>query len=372
MMPRAAIVSLPLLALLLAFAEPEAQTVETRQPVEAAPTTFGLLVGVGENTRLTDFRAPQRLMTHWIVVSSSGAKLSLTIPGLVVPDDEGFVHIVVRRQCEPFAPDPPRFDAEDQNCEDSIVKSPWDAIRSASAAPAKPAEASAKPAELEPPCDYEARSLTFASPTLLSVLSNSGRSGGCDDRGWQWTDSAEVLRLRDLTPVPFSELTGAAGKRAYALAAARAHRKWKREQREARFNDEGCEPDELRDTQWYVAHAAGRWIPTLQQQPGNGLCGMSASIDLTLPSATFGLREPSVPWKAVSSRFRRAVDAYFSPDRTVWLLEVGEDLVLTRASGGPPLITLPKPNDDVVMVQWAVGADVTKWNDALTRAASVR
>ena len=92
---------------------------------------------------------------------------------------------------------------------------------------------------------------------------------------------------------------------------------------------------------------------------------MSIGIDLALPASALGFREPSVPWKAIKARVRRASDAHISPDRSVWLLDVGDNLVLTRARGGSPLITLPRAN--VVMVQWAIGPHVMRWDDVLAR-----
>ena len=163
------------LSFLLAFSKTAGQTSKPAQPAEAAQPTLGLLLGVADEVGVGDYRGPQQLTTSWIVVSSAGARPPVTMPGLVVPRDEGFVRVAVRRQCERMETDNHHAGPNPENCEDWILTSALSTTPKPQAPPS-----TAEPAELEVPCAYTRRYVTFASPALLSVVARSRRSETCE------------------------------------------------------------------------------------------------------------------------------------------------------------------------------------------------
>jgi hypothetical protein len=209
MMPRGALV---LLSALLAISQLAAQRAPARTADSAQPA-IGMLLGVSdrEGGFSAWYDAPQQLTTYWVVVSSAGATPPMMMTGLIVPRDEGFVRVVVRRTCEPIEDNRGKAGA-DESCDDSIVTSALGRIEKTELAPV----ANYTPGTGDIPQSYTARFVTFASPVLVSVTTHSGQP----DRGYRWTDSGEVQRLGTDTPVRLSEVAGAKATRAYAVAAA--------------------------------------------------------------------------------------------------------------------------------------------------------
>lgn len=351
------------MAVVVSLCELTAQSAASRQPVASGASgasgapTIGLLLGVADRiTSEAPLDKPQRLTTYWIPVTQNGAQPAVAMSGLIVPHENGFMRIEVRHACE-------RTDEGEDDCHDSVATSLLTTV------PRIDANASS---DYEPPpdgedptpCSYAARFVTFASPSLLSVRVYRGQSERCEPRGWHWIHQAGVVRLQHGTyaTLPFSGLVGPSGKRAYARAAAKAFAEWKVE-----FPGESygtCVPDPKNDWHWYIARKELRWVPMLQQQPGSGFCDMEASIHVTLPPAALGFREPIVPIETIKARVPKAQQAHISPDGSLWLVVAAGDVILMRASGGPPLLTM-RPGE-VVMVQWALPPHVSRWHQRFT------
>ncbi|HEY6269525.1 MAG TPA: hypothetical protein VIX11_14570 [Candidatus Acidoferrum sp.] len=386
---------------LLVLAPAAAQQSPASTPV---PPSSGLLlahIAHQRNSQVLGSPSVVQYETLWIVRDAAGARIIATLPDIVIPRKTGFWRLGIQHACQLRAPekgDPtsrgnistadlpyavpadkaPILEVQYPLCDSETTKrvfdDTYDSEPSNYDSPPKP----------DAPSECGWYNLWFESvlPDLISVGSFTGQSETCEPRGghlysdfWvQSPDSPMQLYSGETQKIPFEQLFGAAGDRAYIKALSGGGP-----------DGDSCAsdspPEDLSRTGWYLRHGQGEWYTSAFIQP-SGFCVASGSPKVIVPrSLTHAVPLP-VPWSALRKQLPDLADAYVSPGASVLLaLQSKQDpnshviqilsVALFDFSGnklGPKLLELPPT--DLVMVEWATGRFISSWTDSLTALQS--
>jgi len=125
-----------------------------------------------------------------------------------------------------------------------------------------------------------------------------------------------------------------------------------------------AEPAVFEPDSWYIEREAGAW-KTTGWSSTHRLCGYGFDyiVDANL-SAVTGRRDDSSRWRLLTSKVPQLKDVHASPGDQ-WTLVVTETelMIFEGAQFDRPLLTAPKAShENVVMVEWAVGSNVARWD----------
>jgi hypothetical protein len=388
------------LASLVVLAPTAAQQSLASTPV---PPTAGLLLA-----RIVHQRGAQVLgspsvvqyETLWIVRDAAGARITATLPDIIVPRKTGFWRLGIQHACQFRAPekgDPtsrgnisttdlayaaptdksPILVIQYPLCDSETNKRVFDDAYDSEPSNDLPPKPDA-PSE----CGWYNVWFESVLPDLISVGSFTGQSESCEPRGghlysdfWvQSPDSPIQLYSGETPKIPFEQRFGAAGDRAYIKALSGSGP-----------DGDSCVSDtpseNLPRTGWSLKHGQGEWYTSAFVQP-SGFCVASGIPKVIVPrSLTHAVPLP-VPWSALKKQLPDLADAYVSPGGSVLLsLQSKQDpnshviqilsVALFDFSGnrlGPKLLELPPT--DLVMVEWATGRFISSWTDSLTALQS--
>ena len=317
-------------------------------PVHGAAQDAGLLLGVEIRQDSEDFwqPQPQALQTYWIIGNARGAELKAIVPGLLVPQADGFLRAAIERRC---GRDP---DHGYTFCRDAY----W----TAGALEQPPAPLSTDALGEEGPCTYETLRVQFLSAEAVAFWRNSGNSEACEPRGWHWTTQTWLQPVSGGAHIRLSEVSGKGAIRAYASAASQAE--------SAAQQDLGvsCEADPEADDRWTVVRRAGAWRPQLAQQNGLGYCDLSADIATPLPHSFTGPDRLALSWAKLAKSIPGLIDAVSSPDGS-WSVAItpSELMFVSGKAQNLSRVTTVK-SLRLVMAQWALGKHVTRWSTAVS------
>ena len=310
----------------------------------------GLLLGVEvreEETEESWRPEPQVLQTYWIVGGSSGVELKAVLPGLLVPQERGFLQAAIRRNCGRD----PEYDYS--YCRDEY----W----TGAAQEQRPSAPATESFGDEGPCAYETLRIQFLSAKAVGLWHYSGNSEACEPRGYHWLEESWLQPVAGGERITISEAIGKNAAQAYAAAAHHA------EVELAKDLDATCEADSSAEEQRTVRRRNGAWRPQLAQQNGLDWCYLSAEVEVDLPSSFTGPDRLAVPWQELTASIPGLTDAVSTPDGAWTIALTNSELVFVpgNLSGRRTISTVPSLR--VLMAQWAVGKHVAPWNEAIAR-----
>jgi hypothetical protein len=109
----------------------------------------------------------------------------------------------------------------------------------------------------------------------------------------------------------------------------------------------------------------GRWRPVLIEQLGTGDCQLLPVLDVALATTLTGHDALQPSWTALGKQFKGLEDAFASPRGDLVIVQSRDSLHVHLAGGdrlGKRIGTIPFAQREIVMLQWATGRNVTRWN----------
>lgn len=308
--------------------------------------TVGALIGLAE--RGSPHGRPDQLVTLWITANATDAARSERLDGLWIPQRTGFRRVRLDRRCTDGSGGIPR------HCADTLR------VRPAGGWAQNAVRASAEHA-----CTVDGLSVTFASPSLVSIQTTGTRSE-CWRRSFSDVSGGLTRPWERDSAIRFSAF-GADAAATFRRAAAAARNVGAAEGEKEQ--DETCQADTTSDRDWFIVRQRDRWAAELFQQRGNELCTLTAPIDWTLPSEAVGFPEPRFDWTAVTAVIPDAETAFLSPDSSMSVIVRPSSIGVYAMDGmrprrQAPLLSYTRSSGsptDVVMVQWALGAAAARW-----------
>lgn len=218
-------------------------------------------------------------------------------------------------------------------------------------------------------CSWSRIRVRFVSPEYLAVGETSGMTEECEPRGGRWYQTYYVSRFNGDSLLSLEQF---AGPRVDSLARA-ALRTAVRElaSDEVCTNVvEGFDPNELVEigSQWYPTRAGGRWVPVVFNQIATGDCQLYPVVETGLAATLTGHDALRPAWNVLASTVREARDAFASPRGDLVLVRTADSLFVHRGDGsrlGRRIAAVPFREKEIVMIQWATGAHVARWNEEI-------
>lgn len=323
----------------------------------------GVLVGVA---------SPAGYETLWIVRDPS-RPFHATVPNLLVPRTDGWWRLGTARIC-PTGP------------EDQSMQVLW-RVR-ADSAPVIPEICHELPrGELSLPiyaedsaaidslkreiirCSWSELEIKFASPEYLAIGERSGQTEQCEPRGGRWYQSYYVSRFNGDSSLALTQFAVAKLDSVGRLALARAATELAKDEM-CRNIVEAFNANELIDvgSAWYPARSGGRWMPVVMQELGTGECQLLPMVDVGLTGALTGYDSLHPSWAALARRVRGINDAFSSPNDDLVIMRTGDSLFVHLGGGSPlgrRIGAMPFREREVVMIQWATGRNVARWDQEI-------
>lgn len=215
-------------------------------------------------------------------------------------------------------------------------------------------------------CSWSRTEIKFVSPEYVAVGDRSGQTEECEPRGGRWYQTYYVSRFNGDSSLALTEAAGprvdSAGRVAHLRALAERRR------------GEGCthavasfDSTRVREVggEWYPARASGRWVPVLFTQIGTSDCRLDTVVDMSLASSLTGVDSLRPRWSVLARQVDGLRDALSSPSGDLVVARVSDSLVVYLSDGnrlGRRIGALPFPNREIVMIQWATGRSVARWD----------
>jgi hypothetical protein len=310
-----------------------------------------------------------RYETLWIV-RDVRQPLRTTIPDIVVPRANGFWRVGIVASCT--------FDARalDASATDVFWEAPVDstAVIPTDDRCARPDSAVSRPSKAAPTdttqCGYATLAFSFVSPAYVSLRETNGQWERCEPRGGRTSHRVWVRRFDRDTAIALDAIAGPGARTAYMRAiGGPAHA-------DSAFH---CEPLTRTDfdaswlRSWYIGRGGGRWLAIAFQQPSLAFCQYEGTIAVTLPRAVVGGNAATPLWSAVRAAVPGVLDAFTAPAGDLTIGVTRDSLVVFASAGsvlGRRIFSRGVASPNVVMIQWASGAQVDSWDRALAALAA--
>jgi hypothetical protein len=328
----------------------------------------GVLVGVS---------TPTAYETLWIIRDSK-QPLPATIPDLLVPRADGWWRLGTAFICPTGGPEDEGMDVLWRVRADStpvIAEICHEAPRGELPLPIY-AEDSATIDSLKREivrCSWSDIEIKFVSPEYIAVGERSGQTEECEPRGGRWYQTYYVSRFNGDSSLALSQFAGSnvdsLGRRALERDAKELAKE------ELCAIAEGFSADELLEigNAWYPKRAGGRWLPVVMEQLGTGDCQLLPTVNVVLSRALTGHDSLRLPWSALTKRVKGLEDAFTSPTGDLVAVRTSDSLFVHlghRQQLGRRIAAIPFAKREIVMIQWATGRNVARWNNEI--AAMVR
>ena len=126
---------------------------------------------------------------------------------------------------------------------------------------------------------------------------------------------------------------------------------------------------------WWIERETGRWLLKGWTET-HRLCGVGFEyvVDTDMSRITGRRRDDAARWEAVNARWPELDDVHASPGGGWTVIAAGEELMIfTGASLDREILRVPKARfEELVMVEWATGRNVSRWNDEVIRLSKTR
>jgi hypothetical protein len=219
-------------------------------------------------------------------------------------------------------------------------------------------------------CSWSHIDVKFVSPEYLAVGERSGQTEECEPRGGRWYQSYYVSRFNGDSSLALSQL--AVGRVDSLGRAALAREAVELAKDEMCTNVvEGFNPGELLEigAAWYPARKGGRWLPVLIEELGTGDCQLLPVVDVGLMSALTGHDALRPSWTLLTKEVTGLNDAFASPHGDLAVVRAGDSLFVHLGAGdrlGRRIGAISFAQREIVMLQWATGRNVARWNKEIT------
>lgn len=324
----------------------------------------GVLVGVAR---------PSGYETLWIV-RDAARPVRATIADLLVPRADGWWRVGTVPICSTDAVDGQAMDVLWRTRADSAPmiseichEVPPGDLTSASQPDDSASADSLKRARVR--CSWSHIDIKFVSPEHIAAGERSGQTEECEPRGGRWYQSYYVSRFNGDSSFALSRVSAtpvdSIGRSALAHAAKELARGEMCEKVVA-----GFDADELVEVgaTWYPVRARGRWAPVLMEELGTGDCQLLPILDVALATAFTGHDVLRPSWNVLARQVKGLVDAFASPRGDLVIVRAADSLFVHAGDAeqlGRRLGALPFREREIVMIQWASGKNVARWNQEI-------
>jgi hypothetical protein len=223
-------------------------------------------------------------------------------------------------------------------------------------------------------CSWSHISIKFVSAEYMAVGETSGQTEACEPRGGRWYQSYYVSRFNGDSSLALAKFATPSVDSLGRVALTRAATELAKDEMctEVVHNFKASELLEV-GVAWYPVRARGRWRPTLMEELGTGDCQLLPTIDVVLANVLTGHDSLHPSWEVLARQVKGLVDAFTSPRGDLVIARGKDSLFVYLADGeklGRRIGAVSFADRDIVMLQWATGRNVARWNQEI--AAMVR
>lgn len=350
-----------LAALIAAFASVAGPFAQSPKPAEPIGVLIGLRANVGNPLSVNEAPQPSALRTMW-VHGTTGAKpgAPLELRELVVPRRSGFWKLGLVADCveENYVD----ADGAARGSMTTLNASLW-ADRIDKLPALKPKRCSRQ----DVTCSVVFETwIRWVWPEYVSV--NDGGESGCGAHPGG-TIAHRVRGLSDFKDLNIRDVLGLAVEQSFR----RAFEAAREEDAKDRTLDEvkGCHEGVTFDPgAWNIEREAGKWRIKgwTDTQRWCGV-GFDYFVDADLSRITGKRPDEAARWPALKARWPEIADVHTSPGGQWTIIASGGELLIFIGASldGEPLRIKKGHFEEVVMVEWATGSNVARWNDQIAR-----
>jgi hypothetical protein len=324
----------------------------------------GVLIGVAK---------PDGYETLWIVRDAS-RPLHATIPDLLVPRADGWWRLGTAPICPTGGPGDESMNVLWRVRADSapvIAEICHELPRGELPLPIYAEDSAARDAESKElvRCSWSEIDIKFVSSEYLAIGERSGQTEQCEPRGGRWYQSYYVSRFNGDSSLALPRFV-ATSIDSIARSALALEAKELAKDEMCTNVVEGFNPGELIElgAQWYPSRAEGKWRPVLIEELGTGDCQLLPVVDVPLASTLTGHDSLRPAWPTLAKQVNALKDALASPRGDLVIARSGDSLLVHLGAGarlGKRIGAIPFTEREIVMVQWATGRNVARWNDEI-------
>lgn len=319
----------------------------------------GVLIGLSPGRTSSQPDAPfAGHETLWVTMDGAGVRIR-TIPELLVPRRSGWWRAGVVIGCSGQSGE-----------ESSITEVLWTRAAADSAdvvAPEHCADTTETPSPDSVDAEVIFRSygsrdcvtnqyeITFVGSNHIGFRYRSGQTEACEPRGGRTTSNAYVRHLGSDSSTSLTELLGPGADRRVASTI------------RASEDSQYCESphEEEPGAELYITRRAGRWRPVAFFRGWMMSCEIEQEVNAMVLRSVTGPDVLNPPWTEVRRVYASAIDAFSAPNGDFVFVRAGDSLYVHATSGGTigaPLGTITVGERSVLMIQWATGAHVARWD----------
>ena len=324
----------------------------------------GVLIGVAK---------PGGYETLWIVRDASHP-LRATIPNLLIPRADGWWRVGTVPICSTGGPEGQSMDVFWRGRADStavISEICHELPRGELPLPIYAEDSAARDSLSREivRCSWSRIAIKFVSPQHVAVGETSGQTEECEPRGGRWYQSYYVSRFHGDSSLALEELAGPRVDSLARVALGRAAKELAQDELCTTLA-EGFDPNELLEIgdQWFPTRAAGRWMPVVFNQIATGDCQLLPVVDVALSPTLTGHDALRPAWNVLIKGVKGLRDAFASPQGDLIVLRVADSLMVHLGDGkqlGRRIGAFPFPEREIVMIQWATGRHVARWDEEI-------
>ena len=221
-------------------------------------------------------------------------------------------------------------------------------------------------------CAIDNIDISFITGNFIGAEHYGAQTEECEPRGGRYDLTPVVTRWGSDSSLALLEVAGTRAEPALVRAAHVAFRKAPEECSDFAADTTNFEWAQSHVEHWYVARDRGRWRAHVFGHIYGSECSFDAPVDLTLPRSFTGHDTLRPSWASIKRVVPKAVDAVASPNGDVVIVLTGDSLSVFAGKGtalGAHFVTMPFVRQNVVMVQWATGANVARWEAEVARLA---
>ncbi len=329
-----------------------------------AAAQAGVLVGVAK---------PGGYETLWIVRDVS-RPLHATIPDLLVPRADGWWRLGTAPICPTGGPDDEFMEVLWRARADStpvIAEICHELPRGELPLPLYAEDSAARDSLAKElvRCSWSKIDIKFVAPEYLALGERSGQTEECEPRGGRWYQSYYVSRFNGDSSLALPGFVATKVDSIGRSALAQAAKELAKDEMCTNIV-EGFNAEELLEigAAWYPFRVHGRWRPVLIEQLGTGDCQLLPVLDVTLVSTLTGHDSLRPSWATFAKQVKGLDDAFTSPRGDLVIVRSGDSLLVHLGTGeqlGKRVGAIPFTQREIVMVQWATGRNVARWNEEI-------
>jgi hypothetical protein len=336
--------------------------------VLSAPSALaqsGVLIGVSK---------PTGYETVWIVRDSS-RPIRATIPDLLVPRPDGWWRVGTVPICATGGPESQSMHVLWRARADSIpvVSEICHELPRGELPLPVQAEDSVVADSLKRQlvrCSWSNIKVKFVSPEHIAVGETSGQTEECEPRGGRSFQTYYVSRFHGDSLLAIAHFAGPRIDSIGRVTLAQAARELVRDD-VCTTLVENLDAGETFDgaDQWYPSRLRGQWMAVLFNQISTENCQLVPLVEVTLASALTGHDALRPAWSVLEKQVKGLQDALASPRGDLVIVRASDSLFVHLAAGehlGQRVAAVPFREYQIVMIQWATGSHVARWNQDIS------